>query len=319
MADPVSSADLSALAGDDAVQAAAGADAITVVDDVARAAHPLYADAVRELLPPEDLRARRTALFERLTGQRPRDVVDRLRLALLALDSDNAQPVADVVAAAADALRLGDLGLSERLGAAVLDARPRPGRTTDAGSGVGLAGPRQGGRRRARRRRPHHSVGYGADGVGAAPRGQSVLDVVRAGAGDGVPADHPQSRVVTGGADHRRRAVGHVRDERGPSGPGDGDRGGGAGLAGRRRHRGRLVGGRGGAELCADGPVRRGRRARRARGGGAASRAAPLHQRVRPDDDAVDGRRVGPGSGAGAAPDRFRADAAAGSRDRRGR
>ena len=47
VADPLSSADLSALAGDDAVQAAEGAGAITVVDDVARAAHPLYADAVR--------------------------------------------------------------------------------------------------------------------------------------------------------------------------------------------------------------------------------------------------------------------------------
>ena len=43
VADPMSSADLSALAGDDAVRAAVGADAITVVDDVARAAHPLYA------------------------------------------------------------------------------------------------------------------------------------------------------------------------------------------------------------------------------------------------------------------------------------
>ena len=49
----MSSADLSALAGDAAVRAAVGADAITVVDDVARAAHPLYAHAVRELLPAE--------------------------------------------------------------------------------------------------------------------------------------------------------------------------------------------------------------------------------------------------------------------------
>ena len=124
VADPLASADLSELAGADAVQAAEGAGAITLVDDAARAAHPLYADAVREQLPAEDLRARRTALFERLSARRPRDVVDRLRLALLALDSDNQLPVADAVAAAADALRLGDLALSERLGAAVLERDP---------------------------------------------------------------------------------------------------------------------------------------------------------------------------------------------------
>ncbi len=124
VADPLSLADLSALAGGDAVQAAEGAGAIAVVDDEVRAAHPLYADAVRAQMPPADLQQRRTALFETLAAKRPRDVVDRLRLAVLALDSDNPQPVADVVAAAADALRLGDLALSERLGAAVLERDP---------------------------------------------------------------------------------------------------------------------------------------------------------------------------------------------------
>lgn len=119
VADPMSSADLSALAGDDAVRAAQAAVAITVVDDVVRA-HPLYADAALAQMSDEDLHARRTALYEKLSARPPRDVVDRLRLAVLALDSDNPQPVSDVVAAAADALRLGDLSLSERLGEAVL-------------------------------------------------------------------------------------------------------------------------------------------------------------------------------------------------------
>ncbi len=72
----------------------------------------------------EELHARRAELYERLSAQQPRDVVDRLRLAVLALDSDNPQPVSVVVAAAADALRLGDLSLSERLGAAVLKRDP---------------------------------------------------------------------------------------------------------------------------------------------------------------------------------------------------
>ena len=122
--DPMALADLTALAGDDAVQAARTADAIAVEGDVVRAAHPLYADAARAQMSDADLHARRTALYERLSAQRPRDVVDRLRLAVLALDSDNPQPVSDVVAAAADALRLGDLPLSERLGEAVLARDP---------------------------------------------------------------------------------------------------------------------------------------------------------------------------------------------------
>ena len=124
VADPLPSADLSALAGDDAVRAATAADAVTVVDDMARAAHPLYADAARAQMSDEDLHTRRTALYERLSARPPRDVVDRLRVAVLALDSDNPQPVSDVVAAAADALRLGDLSLSERLGEAVLTRDP---------------------------------------------------------------------------------------------------------------------------------------------------------------------------------------------------
>jgi tetratricopeptide (TPR) repeat protein len=122
--DPMAAADLSALAGDDAVHAARGADVITVDGDTARGAHPLYVDAARAQMSEEDLRARRTAVYERLSAGRPRDVVDRLRLAVLALDSDNPQPVSEVVAAAADALRLGDLPLSERLGEAVLARDP---------------------------------------------------------------------------------------------------------------------------------------------------------------------------------------------------
>jgi tetratricopeptide (TPR) repeat protein len=124
VADPMPLADLSASAGGDAVQAGEVAGAIAVVDDVARGAHPLYVDVVRARLPAGDLQRRQTALFERLAAQRPSDVVDRLRLAVLALDSDNPQPLADVVAAAAEALRLGDLELSERLGAAVLERGP---------------------------------------------------------------------------------------------------------------------------------------------------------------------------------------------------
>jgi tetratricopeptide (TPR) repeat protein len=124
VADPMSSADLAALAGDDAAQAASAADVLVVIDGVARSAHPLYANAARALMSDDDVRARRTAFLQQLSSRPPRDVVDRLRLAVLALDSGNPQPVPEVVAAAADALRLGDLALSERLGEAVLKRDP---------------------------------------------------------------------------------------------------------------------------------------------------------------------------------------------------
>ena len=51
-------------------------------------------------------------------------MVDRLRLAVLALDSDSPQPLAELAAAAEESLRLGDLELSERLGRAAVDRSP---------------------------------------------------------------------------------------------------------------------------------------------------------------------------------------------------
>ena len=51
-------------------------------------------------------------------------MVDRLRLAVLSLDSDSPQPVAELAAAAEESLRLGDLELSERLGRAAVDRSP---------------------------------------------------------------------------------------------------------------------------------------------------------------------------------------------------
>ena len=71
VADPMPLADLSSLAGDDAVRVAGGAGAITVAGDEVRAAHPLYVDAVRARLSPEELGARRGALFERVGSATP--------------------------------------------------------------------------------------------------------------------------------------------------------------------------------------------------------------------------------------------------------
>ena len=96
-----------------------------------RPAHPLFVDAVRDAMGGPELRRLRTELVERLGAAPPRDVVDLLRLAVLALDGDRPQPTAELVKAAEEALRLGDLVLSERLGRAALQrAAGLPARLT---------------------------------------------------------------------------------------------------------------------------------------------------------------------------------------------
>jgi tetratricopeptide (TPR) repeat protein len=122
--DPLSLADVSALAGRDAVTDAEAAGAVVIDGDLVRPTHPLFVDAVRDALGGPELRRLRTELVDRLAASSPRGVVDRLRLAVLALDSDSPQPVADLAAAAEESLRLGDLELSERLGRAALDRSP---------------------------------------------------------------------------------------------------------------------------------------------------------------------------------------------------
>jgi tetratricopeptide (TPR) repeat protein len=122
--DPASRADVSALAGRDAVADAEAAGAIVIDGDCVRPVHPLFVDAVRDALGGPELRRLRTDLVDRLAASSPRGVVDRLRLTVLALDSDSPPPVADLAAAAEESLRLGDLELSERLGRAAVSRSP---------------------------------------------------------------------------------------------------------------------------------------------------------------------------------------------------
>ncbi|MFL6082777.1 MAG: AAA family ATPase [Mycobacterium sp.] len=122
--DPASLADVSALAGRDAVADAEAAGAIVIDGDCVRPVHPLFVDAVRDALGGPELRRLRTDLVDRLAASSPRGVVDRLRLTVLALDSDSPPPVADLAAAAEESLRLGDLELSERLGRAAVSRSP---------------------------------------------------------------------------------------------------------------------------------------------------------------------------------------------------
>jgi hypothetical protein len=159
--DPLALDDVSALADRATVTDAEAAGAIIIDGDRIRPAHPLFVDAVRDALGGPELRRLRTELVDRLAASSRGGVVDRLRLAVLSLDSDSPQPEADLAAAAAESLRLGDLEL-----------------------------------------------------VGAAARGQPVLDAERTGAGDRIPAGDAWQGVFTRRPNHAGRAVGDVRDER---------------------------------------------------------------------------------------------------------
>jgi hypothetical protein len=125
--EPLSLADLTALAGDGAVPEAEelGAAETRVRDEradpVVYTAHPLFAERALVALGGDGARQRRTELVELLSRQPSDHLSDRLRLASLALDSDAPQPVAEVAAAAREALRLGDLALGERLARSALE------------------------------------------------------------------------------------------------------------------------------------------------------------------------------------------------------
>lgn len=122
VAEPLSAAGLTALAGDGAVDDAVrwGAAETRVRggssdDPVVYTAHPLFAERMRAALDPDEARQRRTDLVKLLSRHPSEHLSDRLRLVSLALDSDTPPRVADVVVAAQQALRLGDLALGERL------------------------------------------------------------------------------------------------------------------------------------------------------------------------------------------------------------
>jgi hypothetical protein len=126
--EPLSFADLTTLAGDGAVtEAVAWGAAETRVrseaDDepVVYTAHPLFAERARAALGDDGARRRRTELVTLLSGHPSEHLSDRLRLASLAIDSDAPQPVSEVIEAAEQALRLGDLTLTERLARSALE------------------------------------------------------------------------------------------------------------------------------------------------------------------------------------------------------
>ena len=120
VAEPLARADLTALAGEQAAPDAETVGVVVSAGDLFFAAHPLYTERVRAALTPERARALRSSVVAQLTQRPDEHVSDPLRMASLVIDSDQPDAV-DVVAAAQQALRLGDLPLVERLSRTALD------------------------------------------------------------------------------------------------------------------------------------------------------------------------------------------------------
>lgn len=125
VAEPLPKVDLAALTCEEAVADAQAAGAVWISDrdggELVYAGHPRYAAAARAALGSDAIAKLCSAVVAQLS-QHPSDhVSDRLRLAVLALDSDAGQPLNDAVAAATEALRLGDVKLAERLARAALE------------------------------------------------------------------------------------------------------------------------------------------------------------------------------------------------------
>ncbi|MEZ0366004.1 AAA family ATPase [Mycobacterium sp. pUA109] len=126
--EPLARTDLESLTGADALALAEDLGAVETrvrggrgPDPVVYTAHPLFADRTLVALGGDGARRARTELVTLLATHPVTHVSDRLRLAALAAGSDAPQPVDDVVAGAQQALRLGDLALTERLATAALD------------------------------------------------------------------------------------------------------------------------------------------------------------------------------------------------------
>lgn len=123
--EPLSFCDLEALVGKDAVEEAETVGATTVFGAMTYAGHPLFLERVARAADPADTHRLRTEIVTQLATRPCRDLADRLGRAVLALDSDVPESADDLVTAAQQALRLGDLGVSERLATAALQREER--------------------------------------------------------------------------------------------------------------------------------------------------------------------------------------------------
>lgn len=125
VAEPLRRSDLAALTDKHAVDDAEAAGAVTSGaagdETLVRAAHPFYTGRIRAAIAPADTRALRTSLVRQLRTRQFEHFGDQLRLAALAVGSNAPGAVADLVTAAQQALRLGELVLAEQLARAALE------------------------------------------------------------------------------------------------------------------------------------------------------------------------------------------------------
>ncbi|MEO6792471.1 MAG: AAA family ATPase [Mycobacterium sp.] len=126
--EPLALADLARLTDVDAVRQAEELGAVETrsrggggPDPVVYTAHPLFAERALDALGTAGARRLRTDVVAVLAARPCEHVDEQLRLAVLAADSDAPQAVEQVVSAAQQALRLGDLDLGERLARSALD------------------------------------------------------------------------------------------------------------------------------------------------------------------------------------------------------
>lgn len=125
VAEPIPLADLVSLTSDDAVR---NAERLGAVETLQRAgspmvytAHPLFAERTRVARSDADTRRLCGRLLPLMKARAREHPSDRLRVAQLALRGDTPQSVDDTVTAGTEALRLGDVGLAERLARSALD------------------------------------------------------------------------------------------------------------------------------------------------------------------------------------------------------
>ena len=126
--EPLARADLVALSTVDTVDTVDTAEATGAVQRIGSevyCGHPLFADHIAAGAAAPHLRRLRSEVAARLATHPHRHLGDRLGRSVLSMASDTPEPVDDVVVAAQEALRLGDLGLSEQLAATALEREER--------------------------------------------------------------------------------------------------------------------------------------------------------------------------------------------------
>ncbi|MDA2893921.1 LuxR C-terminal-related transcriptional regulator [Mycolicibacterium sp. BiH015] len=123
--DPLAVDDLAALVGADAVAMAETTGVVTVADRsgtlFAHPFHPIYTERVRSSLGLLTMRNLRKRLTGQLSERASTNLSARLRMAALAMDTDEPPSAAELIGLSWEAMGLGDLALGERLARAALD------------------------------------------------------------------------------------------------------------------------------------------------------------------------------------------------------